>query len=45
MLRQADAQVPKKYSQIKLQMKRETLEKKNRQANEMPSDSGIAMVQ
>ncbi len=35
MLRQGDAQVFKKYSQMKLQMKREALEKINRQANEM----------
>ncbi len=37
MLRQGDAQVFKKYSQIKLQMKREALEKMNRQASEMPA--------
>ncbi len=36
MLRQGDAQVFKKYSQMKLQMKREALEKLNRQASEMP---------
>jgi integrase len=36
MLRQGDSQVFKKYSQMKLQMKREALEKLNRQANEMP---------
>jgi hypothetical protein len=36
MLRQGDAQVFKKYSQMKLQMKREALEKLNRRANEMP---------
>jgi integrase len=35
MLRQADAQVFKKYSQMKLQMKHEALEKLNRRANEM----------
>jgi len=35
----------KRYSQMKLQMKREALEKINRQANEMPLDSGTAMVQ
>jgi hypothetical protein len=35
MLRQGDAQVFKKYSQMKLQMKREALIKLNRQANEM----------
>ncbi len=36
MLRQGDGQVFKKYSQMKLQMKREGLEKLNRRANEMP---------
>ena len=45
LLRQGDSQVFKRYSQMKLQMKREALEKINRQANEMPSDSGTAMVQ
>jgi hypothetical protein len=35
MFRQGDAQVFKKYSQMKLQMKREALEKMNRQASEM----------
>ena len=35
MLRQGDSQVFKKYSQLKLQIKREALEKLNRQANEM----------
>jgi integrase len=34
MLRQGDAKVFKKYSQMKLQMKREALEKINRQASE-----------
>jgi len=34
MLRQGDAKVFKKYSRMKLQMKREALEKINRQANE-----------
>jgi integrase len=34
MLRQGDAQVMKKYSQMKLQMKREALEKLNRSAGE-----------
>ena len=34
MLRQSDAQVFKKYSQMKLQMKREALQKLNRRANE-----------
>jgi integrase len=33
-LRQGDAKVFKKYSQMKLQMKREALQKLNRQANE-----------
>jgi hypothetical protein len=37
MLRQSDAQVFKKYSQMKLQMKREALNKVNRQANEVSS--------
>src|SRR5208282_5339869 len=35
MLRQGDAQVFKKYSQMKLQMKREALAKLNRRANEI----------
>lgn len=35
MLRQGDAQVFKTYSQMKLQMKREALEKLNRRAAEM----------
>ena len=34
LLRQGDAQVFKKYSQMKLQMKREALQKINRRANE-----------
>ena len=37
LLRQGDAKVFKKYSQMKLQMKREALEKINRHANEMPA--------
>ena len=37
MLRQGDAQVFKKYSQMKLQMKREALGKMNRQDSEMPA--------
>jgi len=45
LLRQGDSQVFKRYSQMKLQMKREALEKINRQANEMSSDSGTVMVQ
>jgi hypothetical protein len=36
MLRQGDAQVFKKYSQVKLQMKRDALEKSNRRARELP---------
>jgi integrase len=35
MLRQGDSQVFKKYSEMKLQMKREALDKINRRANEM----------
>jgi hypothetical protein len=35
MLRQSDAQVFKKYPQMKLQMNGEALEKLNRRANEM----------
>ena len=35
MLRQGDSQVFKKYSEMRLQMKREALEKLHRQANEM----------
>jgi hypothetical protein len=38
MLLQGDSQVFKQYSQMKLQMKREALDKVNRRANEM---SGI----
>jgi hypothetical protein len=30
---------------MKLQMKREVLKKMNRQANEMPQDSGTATIQ
>jgi integrase len=40
MLRQTDAQVFKKYSQMKLQMKREALVKLNRKASESGSASG-----
>jgi integrase len=39
MLRQTDAQVFKKYSQMKLQMKREALAKLNRKASETGSHS------
>jgi hypothetical protein len=45
LLRQGDAKVFKKYSQMKLQMKREALEKMNRLANEMVPDSGTAVTQ
>jgi hypothetical protein len=44
MLRQSDAQVFKKYSQMKLQMKREALEKINRWANEMSPVSAEAIA-
>ncbi len=43
MLRQGDAQVFKKYSQMKLQMKREALEKLNRRASEMAPATGERM--
>ena len=42
MLRQGNSQVCKKYSQMKLQMKREALDTMNRQANEM---SGVLTQQ
>ena len=42
MLRQGNAQVFKKYSQMKLQMKREALEKLNRRANETPAEKAGA---
>jgi integrase len=42
LLRQGDAKVFKKYSQMKLQMKREALAKLNRQANESGTSSGTA---
>jgi hypothetical protein len=41
MLHQGDAQVFKKYSQMKLQMTREALEKPNRRANDMASKSKV----
>ena len=44
MLRQSDAQVFKKYSQMKLQMKREALEKINRRANEMEPVAADALM-
>ena len=49
LLRQGDSHIFKKYSQMKLQMKREALEKINRRANEMSlnqsMDSGTATIQ
>jgi len=43
LLRQGDAKVFKKYSQMKLQMKREALEKLNRKTNDKKSsDTGEA---
>jgi hypothetical protein len=39
------SEVFKKYSQMKLQMKREALEKMNGPANEMPLDSGADTIQ
>jgi integrase len=44
LLRQGDSQVFKRYSQMKLQMKREALEKLNRQANEMTSTAGTVLA-
>jgi len=44
LLRQGDAKVFKKYSQMKLQMKREALFKLNRQANEEHISSDTARV-
>ena len=44
MLRQSDAQVFKKYSQMKLQMKREALEKLNRRANEMEAVTANTLI-
>mgnify|MGYP001550690851 CR=1 FL=1 len=45
MLRQGDAKVFKKYSQMKLQMKREALEKINRHANGERKGFGSVVVQ
>ena len=42
MLRQGDAQVFKKHSQMKLQ--REALEKLNRRANEMPAEKASGRI-
>jgi hypothetical protein len=39
LLRQGDSMVFKKYSQMKLQMKREALAKLNRKASESGSDT------
>lgn len=44
LLRQGDSQVFKKYSQMKLQMKREALQKLNRQANELGRSFDTAMT-
>jgi len=44
LLRQGDAKVFKKYSQMKLQMKREALEKLNRRANEAGLGFGTVKV-
>jgi hypothetical protein len=44
LLRQSDAQVFKKYSQMKLQMKREALEKLKRRVNEMAPVVGDALL-
>jgi hypothetical protein len=43
MLWRGDAKVFKKYSQMKLQMKREALEKINRQANEQRGFDTVKM--
>ena len=45
LLRQGDSKVFKKYSQMKLQMKREALEKLDRQANERKEAFGTGSVQ
>ena len=44
MLRQGDANVFKKYSQMKLQMKREALAKLNGQANEAGPGFGTVLA-
>ena len=44
MLRQSDAQVFKKYSQMKLRMKREALVKLNRRAHEMALVAADALM-
>jgi integrase len=43
LLRQSDSKVFKKYSQLKLRMQREALEKMNRQANEMTTEVTTAV--
>lgn len=43
LLRQSDSKVFKKYSQMKLRMQREALEKINRQANEMNGEAPTAV--
>jgi integrase len=43
LLRQSDSKVFKKYSQMKLRMQREALEKMNRQANEMTGEVASAV--
>ena len=45
LLRQGDAKVFKKYSQMKLQMKREALAKLNQQANETGPGFGTVLAQ
>ena len=45
MLRQTDAQVFKRYSQMKLQMKREALQKLNRKASEADSAEEVLIRQ
>jgi integrase len=45
LLRQSDSKVFKKYSQMKLRMQREALEKMNRQANEMNSEIKNAVLE
>ena len=45
MLRQTDAKVFKKYSQMKLQMKREALTRLNRQAGDAGSSVSVRAIQ
>jgi hypothetical protein len=44
MLRQGDAKVFKKYSQMKLQMKREALKQLNRRANDKAGSGNLARL-